>query len=110
MNSFDYNEIQIGQQASFECEVSAEYVDCFRKHTGDINPLHQNKEFAINKGFSDKVVFGMLTASYYSTLVGVHLPGEKCFIHSVDSSFLKPVETPSTMFAIRVLVRPCKLL
>jgi acyl dehydratase len=33
----------------------------------------------------------MLTASFYSTLAGMYLPGRYSLIHSVESKFLRPV-------------------
>jgi acyl dehydratase len=33
----------------------------------------------------------MLTASFYSTLVGTLLPGEKCLLHETEIMFRKPV-------------------
>ena len=66
-------------------------LDEFKEITGDINPLHQSREFARKKGYTDRVGYGMLTASFLSTLAGVYLPGERSLIHSVETKFLKPV-------------------
>ena len=44
-----------------------------------------------SKGFSDRVVYGMLTSSFFSTLVGVYLPGKYCILQSIDIKFSKPV-------------------
>lgn len=63
----------------------------FCQITGDINPLHNDTTFAKGKGFNNKVVYGMLTASFYSTLVGVFIPGKNSLIHSIEIKFLKPV-------------------
>ena len=40
--------------------------------------MHCDDEFAQKKGYHQKLVFGMLTASFFSTLVGVYLPGKNC--------------------------------
>ncbi len=91
MNRYSFEEIEIGHKESFQVTVTEQAVEDFRRHTGDENPLHKDVEYAKSKGFLNKVVFGMLTASYYSTLVGVYLPGEKCLIHEVDCKFKEPV-------------------
>ena len=91
MNSYKYSDIGIGLKESFFATVTEEFLEAFRNNTGDINPLHMHDEFARQKGFPKQVVFGMLTASYYSTLAGVYLPGEGSLLHSVDVKFLKPV-------------------
>ena len=42
--------------------------------------------------YTGHVTFGMLTASLYSTLAGMYLPGKYSLIHSFEElSFLKPV-------------------
>lgn len=63
----------------------------FKKITGDKNPLHLNGEYAKLNGFPDLVVYGMLSASFLSTLAGVYIPGEKSLIHNVSINFHKPV-------------------
>ena len=47
----------------------------------------------MSKGnFKGHVAFGMLTASLYSTVAGMYLPGKYSLIHSFDEiSFMKPV-------------------
>lgn len=91
MNTYTYEEIELGHKESFEVTVTEDMQNSFRQITGDINPLHKDEEYAKNKGYANKVVFGMLTASFYSTLAGVYLPGEKSLIHSVEVKFSKPV-------------------
>lgn len=91
MRTYTYSEIEIGLKESFSVLVTEEYQEIFRENTGDVNPLHSDDRFAKDKGYEKHVVFGMLTASYYSTLAGVYLPGEKSLIHSVEVKFMKPV-------------------
>lgn len=91
MNTYTYEEITEGMKESFTVTVTEEMQESFRNITGDINPLHKSHEFAREKGYEGCAVFGMLTASFYSTLAGVYLPGEKSLIHSVEVKFSKPV-------------------
>lgn len=94
MNEYEFEELMIGHTECFEVIVTKEMEDCFRRITGDINPLHQSDEFAKQIGngkFTKHVCFGMLTASFYSTLAGVYLPGKYSLIHSMEIKFQKPV-------------------
>ncbi len=91
MNDYSYNDIMTGMKESFEVSVNPEKLDIFRSLTGDINPLHNDRDYALERGYADRVAFGMLTASFMSTLAGVYLPGKKSLIQSVESKFLKPV-------------------
>ena len=63
----------------------------FQELSGDTNPLHTEEDFARSRGYVSRVVFGMLTASLYSCLAGVYLPGRNCLLHSVHADFLSPV-------------------
>jgi acyl dehydratase len=42
-------------------------------------------------GYPGRVVYGLLTSSFYSTLVGVYLPGKYCLLQGLDIQFSKPV-------------------
>lgn len=88
---FKYEEIMLGQSAEFKQVIREGDLEQFGQLSGDINPLHTDCQFAQNKGYSGKVVYGMLEAAYYSTLVGVYLPGQNCLLHSIEVKFVKPV-------------------
>lgn len=91
MNKYTFHEIEIGLKEAFEVCITMEDMECFCKMTGDKNPLHNSQEFAKKQGFTERVVYGMLTASYLSTLAGMYLPGENSLIQGVDISFVGPV-------------------
>ena len=90
MNSYKFVDINVGLEESFSVRVNSEKLDKFLKISGDINPLHTDAEYSKSKGFSDRVVYGMLTSSFFSTLVGVYLPGKYCILQGVDIQFSRP--------------------
>ena len=91
MNEYTYEEIETGHKESFTVDVSEEMMTSFNAMTGDINPLHNDEEYAKSKGHPGRVVYGMLTASLLSTLAGVYLPGKRSLIQEVKIKFVKPV-------------------
>ena len=92
MNEYIFSELTVGHKEEFYMQVTEQKEDLFRQLSGDINPLHQDDAFAKEmRGFDRHVSFGMLTASFYSTLAGVYLPGKYSLIHSMELKFLKPV-------------------
>ena len=91
MRQYSYDEIAVGQLESFDVEVTSEKQDMFLCISGDNNPIHIDETYAQGKGFDGRLVYGMLTASFYSTLVGTLLPGEKCLFHEAEIQFRKPV-------------------
>ena len=91
MNEYRITDISAGHQESFSVTVTEDMMAKFRAITGDINPLHVSDDFAKEKGFPQRVAYGMLTASLISTLGGVDLPGKYCLIQGVEVRFARPV-------------------
>ncbi len=78
MNEYTIERIQVGMSASFKKLITKEMEDSFRMITGDENPLHKDDSFALEisgGNFKGHAAFGMLTASFYSTVAGMYLPG-----------------------------------
>ena len=91
MNEYKFENLKVGLCESFIYQVTNEKLELFKQLTGDINPLHNNREFAVLHGQKDRVVYGMITASLISTLGGVYLPGKYCLIQEVNTKFYRPV-------------------
>lgn len=91
MNYYHYEDLHIGQKEEFSVEISEQMLESFENISGDNNLLHKDDEFAKAHGYQQKVVYGMLTSSFLSTLGGVYLPGAYCLIQSVETKFIHPV-------------------
>jgi 3-hydroxybutyryl-CoA dehydratase len=91
MNNYTFDELNVGMTESFKVSITEEMLDAFKGITGDVNPLHNDEEFAKAKGHPGRVAYGMLTASFLSTLAGVYIPGERSLIQQVETKFAKPV-------------------
>lgn len=91
MNTFTWEQLKVGLTVTFDAFIDEQKMRNFREITGDINPLHNDDNFAKRKGYPGKVCFGMLSASLLSTLAGVYLPGENSLIQEVNVKFLRPV-------------------
>ena len=91
MNEYLIDELNVGKEEFFRVKITEEKVEQFAMITGDYNPLHTNDFYAMEKGFSQKVVYGMLTTSFFSTLAGMYLPGKYSLIQGVELKLVKPV-------------------
>ena len=91
MNSYKFDEIYVGLEESFKVKVDSQKLENFYQISGDLNPIHTNNNYAKSKGFLSRVVYGLLTSSFLSTLVGVYLPGKYCILHGIEIKFIKPV-------------------
>ena len=91
MNEYRFEDLKIGMEEHFSVTVTEEMMKQFLELSGDENPLHNDEDFAISQGYQDKVVYGLLTTSFISKLVGVLLPGRYCLLQGVDVKYSRPV-------------------
>lgn len=97
MNEYKIADLSEGMTASFERTVTQKMVDAFGMVSGDLNPLHTDTEYAKDLGHPGTVVYGMLTASLYSTMAGMYLPGKYCLLQQMETKFRKPVYVGDTL-------------
>ena len=90
MNHYTLAEMTPGLSEEFTVTVTPEMMDAFCTITGDV-------DYAKGRGFPGRVVYGMLGASFFSTLAGVYLPGEHCLLHGVECKFAKPIFIGDTL-------------
>jgi 3-hydroxybutyryl-CoA dehydratase len=101
-------DFQAGQHVTFRKTFTEDDVQRFIEITGDVNPLHVDEEFAARTQFKHRVLQGMLTASIFSTMVGMLLPGTGAIYRSQTLRFLLPVyvgETVTAHFVVRSIDR-----
>jgi len=91
INEYLWGDLKVGLSSSFPVKVTEEMMENFLTYSRDHNPIHVDKSYAEKYGFQDRVVHGLLVAAFYSTLVGMYLPGKHSFLHGINVSFLKPV-------------------
>lgn len=94
------NEIQVGLSASFSVVITKKMVEDFLQLSGDFNPLHSDETYAHSTKFGKIVVPGMLLASFFSRLVGMHIPGKNSLYMSQTLQFKQPTFV-SDVVAIR---------
>jgi 3-hydroxybutyryl-CoA dehydratase len=101
-------DFQVGQHVTLTKTFTEEDMQRFVAITGDVNPLHVDEEFARKTKFGRRVLQGMLTASIFSTMVGMLLPGAGAIYRSQTLHFLLPVylgDTVTAHFVVRAIDR-----
>ena len=91
MRNYNFDDITVGLSESFEVTITEEMMSAFLELSQDENPLHCDEVYAQANGYKGRVVYGMLTASFFSRLAGCYLPGERCLLQSIDIKFVAPV-------------------
>ncbi|MDO8492544.1 MAG: MaoC family dehydratase [bacterium] len=87
-----WNDIKIGNQASFKKTIVSGDLIKFAEISGDYNPLHLDEEYAVKTEFKGRIVHGMFLASLISRLVGMELPGKKALLLKECLEFKKPAK------------------
>ncbi len=102
------DEFHVGQHVLLTKRFTEDDVRRFVEITGDANPLHVDDEFAASTRYGRRVLHGMLTASLFSTMVGMLLPGTGAIYRSQTLRFLRPVyvgDSVTAHFVVRSVDR-----
>lgn len=86
-----FEEIQIGETASFSKTITETDVYLFAGISGDFNPLHVNEEYAKTSPFKTRIAHGGLAASLLANVLGMKLPGLGTVALEVTQKFRNPV-------------------
>ncbi|EHL15487.1 hypothetical protein HMPREF9629_01876 [Peptoanaerobacter stomatis] len=99
MSGYSIDEIHVGMKKSVSKTITESDIYTYAGIIGDINPLHVNEEYAKNTRFKTRIAHGMLTASFFSTLVGMCIPGADAIYLGQTLKFLLPVKIGDTITA-----------
>jgi 3-hydroxybutyryl-CoA dehydratase len=94
-----YDEISIGDSATFTKTISESDVYLFAGLTGDLNPAHVDAVAAAQGMFKQRIAHGMLTGSFISTVLAMKLPGPGTIYLGQTLSFRAPVFFGDTLTA-----------
>ena len=89
--------MQEGLQITHAFKVEEHIYQGFQDIFLDKNILHTNSEYAKEKGFNDKVMYGNILNGFVSYFVGELLPKDNVIIQKQEMSFHKPVYLNDTV-------------
>ena len=98
-----FEDIQVGQRATFGKTITEADVFAFAGITGDFNPIHVNVEFAKTSMFGKRVAHWMLTASLVDQTL-TNLGGLGTIHLSEAVKFLAPVFIGDTVTVVSEVV------
>ena len=94
-----FEQLQLGDSASFSKTVSETDIYLFAGITGDMNPAHVNSVEASQGMFKQRIAHGMLSGSFISTVLAMHLPGPGTIYVGQNLQFRGPVFIGDTVSA-----------
>ena len=87
-----YDELQVGQKASYQHSVQERDVQLFAEVSGDRNPVHLDAEYAAGTQFKERIAHGMLTGALISAAIACTLPGPGTIYLGQNLRFTRPVK------------------
>lgn len=102
--SKSYEELNIGDEASFTKIITDDDVNVFAELTGDLNPIHFDEEYAKETIFKTRIVHGWLIESLISTTLGTILPGLGTIVVGITCKYKAPTFRGDTINA-KVIVK-----
>ena len=90
LEEYEFEDIEIHQKKQFKVIITEEMIDKFANISGDFNPLHMDEIYASKTPFKHRVCHGLLLTSFFSRLIGMHLPGKKSLYVSQSLKFISP--------------------
>jgi 3-hydroxybutyryl-CoA dehydratase len=94
-----FEDLSVGQKASFGKTITEADIVLFAAVTGDTNPMHLNAEYAKDSIFGERIAHGMLAAGLITKVMGTQLPGPGTIYLSQSLRFRKPVRIGDTVTA-----------
>lgn len=96
-------ELAVGMTAAYRHTLTERDIHAFADLTGDHNPLHLDEDFARQTRFKGRVAHGMLSASFFSTVLAI-LPGPGTVYLGQTLAFKAPVRIGDTVEARATII------
>ena len=97
LSNYTFDEITIGQKASYTRTVTEDDVQLFAAVSGDVNPVHLDAHFAAQTQFGERIAHGMLTGAVISAALAMKLPGPGTIYRAQELRFRLPVKIGDTL-------------
>lgn len=92
-----FDEITIGDTASYSRLVTHREVQLFAAVSGDHNPVHLDPSYAEGTQFGECIAHGMLTGAFISAAIAMELPGPGTIYLGQTLKFRAPVTLGDTL-------------
>lgn len=89
--TFFSQDLKVGMEDSFEETITAKKIQEFSQMSGDLNPLHNDPNFAKKIGKPNIVAHGAIQQYLISRFAGMYLPGKYCILKKIDTNYLLPI-------------------
>ena len=97
ISNVTFDEIAIGDTATYTRLITNQEVEAFAAISGDHNPLHLDPDYAASTPFGECIAHGMLTGALISAAIAMQLPGPGSVYLNQSLQFRAPVLLGDTL-------------
>lgn len=92
VTNFTYDDLEVGQKASYAKQVEERDIQLFAALSGDRNPVHLDAEYAAGTLFKERIAHGMFSGALISAAIACELPGPGTIYLGQQLKFTRPVK------------------
>ncbi|OZG73506.1 3-hydroxybutyryl-CoA dehydratase [Hahella sp. CCB-MM4] len=92
LENFTYDELDVGDTATFTKTLTEDQIILFAAVSGDMNPVHLDPKFAETTVFKERIAHGMWSGALISAAIATVLPGPGSIYLEQSMAFLRPVK------------------
>ena len=97
VSNIPYDDLQVGQKASFSSGVEERDVQLFAAVSRDHNPVHLDAEFAAKTMFKERIAHGMFSGALISAAIACEMPGPGTIYPGQQMRLTRPVKLGDTL-------------
>ena len=97
VSNIPYDDLQVGQTASFSSSVEERDVQLFAAVSRDHNPVHLDAAFAAQTMFKERIAHGMFSGAQISAAIACEMPGPGTIYLGQQMRFTRPVKLGDTL-------------
>ena len=75
LENLTYDELQIGDSATYTRTLTEEELVLFAAVSGDVNPVHLDSQYASQTIFKERIAHGMWSGALISAALATIMPG-----------------------------------
>ena len=99
-----YEQLELGQKASFSKTISETDIYLFAGISGDFNAAHVNEAYAKTTRFKTRIAHGFIPMSLSAPVIGMQLPGLGTVVVDLYTRFVRPTYIGDTITATAEVV------
>ncbi len=97
LENITYDELNIGDSATYARTLTEEELVLFAAVSGDVNPVHLDKEYASKSLFKERIAHGMWSGALISAALATVIPGPGTIYLEQSLNFKRPVKLDDTL-------------